>query len=287
MTNFRCYFPALLFGMLLFLPRAAQAAESYDNCAGFITSLPAVISGQGVWCVKQHLTTSIAAGNAITINANNVTLDCNNFNLDGSGAGLATQAVGIYANGRANVVVRHCRVRGFYKGLAFLGTGGGHLIEDNSFEGSTYNGLTVQTGSVVRRNRVLDTGKSTVTTAPIGIYASQSTDVLDNTVSGVTATAASNSNAVGIFTSGDIDNSIAGNRVRAIAKDGTGNAYAIQNVSSGRVILRNNDLTGDSSTGSVGLACSSGSGSARGNVIHDFATPISTCADAGGNFHIP
>jgi hypothetical protein len=29
-------------------PRSALAAESYDNCSGFITSIPAVISTQGV-----------------------------------------------------------------------------------------------------------------------------------------------------------------------------------------------------------------------------------------------
>src|SRR5207344_356177 len=126
--------------------------------------------------------------------------------VDGSSAGLGTQTVGVYATGRSNLVVRHCRVRGFYRGLYFTGSaGGGHLIEDNSFEGSTLNGLTVQSGSVVRRNRVLDTGKSTISTLPVAIYASQSTDVLDNTVSGVTATAASNSDAIGIFASSDTD----------------------------------------------------------------------------------
>jgi len=150
---------ALLFGAM----RTAHAAESYDNCTGFVTSLPAVISTQGTWCFKQDLATSITNGNAITIAANNVTLDCNDFKLGGLAAGVGTHAYGIYGGGygagRSNITIRHCNVRGFYIGVYFEGTnGGGHTIEDNRFESNTYFGLQVEgDGSVVRRNRIFDT----------------------------------------------------------------------------------------------------------------------------------
>src|SRR6185369_16529682 len=86
----------ILVTLVLFLtvPRLASAAESYDNCTGFITSLPAVVTTQGTWCLKQDLATAITSGNAITINTGNVTIDCNDFKLGGMSAGLATQAIG-------------------------------------------------------------------------------------------------------------------------------------------------------------------------------------------------
>src|SRR5687768_7170485 len=76
-------------------PPTARAAASYDNCTGFVTTLPATIATQGVWCLKQDLSTAITSGNAIAITANNVTLDCNGFKLGGLSAGPASTATGI------------------------------------------------------------------------------------------------------------------------------------------------------------------------------------------------
>ena len=42
---------------LLAAPCATRAAESYDNCTGFITSIPAVINSQGIMqspVVREH-----------------------------------------------------------------------------------------------------------------------------------------------------------------------------------------------------------------------------------------
>ena len=74
-----------------------QAAESYDNCTGFIDSLPATISTQGTWCLRKHLYTSVTSGAAISVLTDNVTVDCNHFRLSGLGAGIGTNAVGISA----------------------------------------------------------------------------------------------------------------------------------------------------------------------------------------------
>ncbi|HEY0661599.1 MAG TPA: hypothetical protein VGD21_09825, partial [Lysobacter sp.] len=60
-------------------PAPAQAAQSYDNCTGFIDSLPATITTQGTWCLRKDLSTAMSSGNAITIATNNVTIDCNDF----------------------------------------------------------------------------------------------------------------------------------------------------------------------------------------------------------------
>ncbi|QSX79083.1 right-handed parallel beta-helix repeat-containing protein [Agrilutibacter solisilvae] len=163
----------LLLGLLtavLLVPGHAMAAGSYDNCRGFIDTLPATISGEGTWCLRKHLYTSQVSGNAITVGVENVTIDCNGFRVSGLGAGAATQATGIRGLQRG-ATVRGCRVEGFATGIA---VGGGSLVEDNSVEMSTQVGIDAYgraDGGVarVRRNRVLDTGVGTIRTYVYGI----------------------------------------------------------------------------------------------------------------------
>jgi hypothetical protein len=275
-------FVLTVLGLLLGVPQVTRAAESYDNCTGYITSVPAAINSQGTWCLKQDLTTSISSGTAIKINADNVTLDCNDFKLDGLAAGAATHAYGINASGRLNTTVRNCNIRGFFYGA--LLTGSGHAAEDNRFEGNTYIGLDIQgDGSVARSNRVFDTGGSTQVASAYGIAVNDSVDVLDNTVTNVFARSGGNGNAYAIFTSGNASASINGNRVRGEHGDGTGIAYGIYNSLSDRITLRNNDVVGDGSSGSVGLRCANAHGRARENVINGFFTGVSICSNDAGN----
>ena len=267
------------------VPGSAQA-ETYHTCAGFITSLPAVISTQGTWCMKQDLATAVTSGNAITINTNNVTIDCNDFKLGGLAAGVGTSALGISAIGRSNVTVRHCNVRGFYVGIYLEDiAGGGHAVEDNRLDGNTFNGVLVEgDGSVVRRNRVSDTGGSTVTASPYGIATTGSVDVIDNTVSGMTSTAGSNANVFGIHTDFNVDAEVTGNRVRGLVPDGTGASFGIFNLNSERITMRSNDVHGNGALGSVGFRCTTGTiGNALDNVINRFETGMTNCVDAGGN----
>lgn len=287
---------------MLAAPRAAHAAEGYDNCAGYITSVPAVISTPGIWCLKQNLSTAITGGNAIRIYADDVTIDCNDFKLDGLPAGVGTpegadtRAIGIYAIDRLNVTVRHCNIRGFRNGLFFdeLAGNSGLVIEDNRFDGNAGFGIYVfGTGSVIRRNRVFDIGGSTQSASAIGIVASGSVDILDNIVSRVVARSGSNGNAIGIQTFYGGIRTISGNSVSGLVKDGSGTAYGIYNFRTLRINLRNNDLAGDGSASSVGIYCDNlGSGdgqiygSAKDNVIKGFATALS-CLDSGGNSVAP
>ena len=92
-------------------PDASHAAQSYDNCTGFIDSVPATITTQGTWCLRKDLSTSIRFGDAITVDANNVTIDCNDFKLGGLSAGPGTKAFGIAGRERQNITVRNCNVR--------------------------------------------------------------------------------------------------------------------------------------------------------------------------------
>src|SRR5215813_3070995 len=90
----------------------APAAESDDSCSGLVTALPTVITVQGTWCLQKDLAISASNARAIEIQSSNVTIDCNGFKLSNVGAGTDTQSVGIYADGVANIRVRHCTIQG-------------------------------------------------------------------------------------------------------------------------------------------------------------------------------
>jgi nitrous oxidase accessory protein NosD len=258
------------------VPATPVQAETFNTCAGFITSLPFTITTQGIWCLKADLTTAITSGNAITVAANNVTIDCNDFKLGGLAAGASTQTNGIYADTRDNLTIRRCNIRGFFYGT-FLTIGSGHLIEDNRFDSNTFVGIDVTSNrSIIRRNLVIATGGSSFSSQSFGIYSGGSVDVLDNTVNGVTASG-TNNDAYGIQTFNNPDGRISGNSVRGVVKTGTGIAFGIYNFSSGRITLRNNDVVGDGSAGSTGLICSDAQGRARDNGINGFATGIQGC----------
>jgi nitrous oxidase accessory protein NosD len=259
------------------VPATPAQAETFNTCAGFITSLPFTITTQGIWCLNADLTTAITSGSAITVAANNVTIDCNDFKLGGLAAGAGTQTAGIYANTRDNLTIRRCNIRGFYYGT-LLTSGSGHLIEDNRFDSNTVFGAYVGSNrSIIRRNLVIATGGSSLASSSIGIFSYGSVDVLDNTVNGVTASG-TNSDAYGISTKNNPDGRISGNSVRGLVKAGAGVALGIFNGTSGRITLRNNDVVGDGSAGSVGLFCATAQGRATGNVVGGFVTAIDTCS---------
>jgi len=278
---------ALLLAILLITPAAAHAALSYDNCTGTISSLPAVIATPGTWCLKTDLSTAITSGKAITINGNDVTIDCNGFKLGGLAAGAATFTEGISANGPSNATVRHCNIRGFHTGVTL--TGHGHLVEDNRLDGNTEFGIYVQgDDSIVRRNRVFNTGGSTISGAwAFAIDSKYSIDVLDNTISGVSVVSGGNGNAFGIYTYLNASGRVIGNGVRGLSKDGTGHIRGIYNQNSDRITMRDNDLVGDGSANSAGVDCVNANGRAENNTISGFVTAISTCNDSGGNAVIP
>jgi hypothetical protein len=283
MTRFNSWALVLLALALLVAGRTAIAAESYGNCTGFITSVPTAVSTPGIWCFNQNLTTSITSGTAITINTDNVTIDCNDFKLDGLSAGVGTATIAIHGNDRFNTTVRHCNIRGFLEGVLLGGTNtGGHTVEDNRLDGNTDIGLQViGNGSVVRRNRVFDTGGSTVTPSRDGIIGGYDVDIADNLVSGVVAGV--NGTVNGIYMFSNSAGSIIGNHIRGLVPNGTGSANGIINDSSDRIVLRDNEVVGDASAHSIGVACGDSNGRARDNMISGFATGLASCGNDGGN----
>jgi hypothetical protein len=150
-----CFFTALAL-LVLSLPPPSRGETI--NCTP-ITSLPATISAQGVYCLTGNLATAITTGDAINITANNVTLDLNGWKVGGQAAGLATGVIGIFSDA-ANVTVKNGIVRGFRIGIELDGRGA--VVEDLLIDQNTFEGITVVgQGAIVRRNQVVDTGGST------------------------------------------------------------------------------------------------------------------------------
>lgn len=266
-------------------PLSVRAAESYANCTGTITKLPIIIGTPGTWCLKSNLSTAATSGNAINISNNNVTIDCNDFVL-ASTAGAAGNGSGIFTQGAYNATVRHCNIRGFKYGvnLQAFASGGGNLVEDNHFDGNTYTAIRVEgDGSVVRHNDILNTGGTSTTDTVWGIYTIKTVVIQDNTINGLAARVGSNGSAYGIHTVSDSNGIIDNNRVRGLAKDGTGRIYGIHNSSASRISLTNNDVFGDSSPNSKGLFCNVAPSRARNNVVGGFAADLYGCGDAGLN----
>lgn len=280
MRSLRLLFAALVSCAIFNVPAPAYAAQSYDNCTGFIDSLPAAISTQGTWCLRNNLSTAMASGAAISILTNNVTLDCNDFKIGGLGAGSGSFAMGIQAAGRLNATIRQCNVRGFYIGVALEGGGGGHLIEDNRIDQSLYTGIYVSgDNNRVQRNFVYDTGGQTGGVVSVGISASA--DIIDNTVAGV-YTAGPTSSVIGIDVSAD-GYEARGNHVRGLMP-GEGSAAGMQ-ANAFDVTFNDNRVSSQTSVNGVGIYASYGF--CMNNTVSNYSTAYSFCGQSDGNLSTP
>ena len=256
----------------------AIAAESYDNCTGFIDSLPATIATQGVWCLRQHLSTAIASGNAITIATNNVTIDCNDFKVGGLAAGDTSQAIGIQSLERQNATVRQCALRGFRTGIQLF-EGSGHLVEDNRLDNNLYVGIRVTgEGNLVQRNRVFDTGGYPAPESQHEIHGIHvNADVIDNVVDGVFGT---NAYSIAVGIEGDGPGTVIhGNRVRGVVVPENSFRYAVGIDGPGDTgRIEGNHVHGGGSGWGIerGFLCAN-------NSVTNVYTPYAVCTHSVGN----
>ena len=262
----------------------AQAAQSYDNCAGVITSLPATISTQGTWCLKDNLITGITTGNAITIATNNVTIDCNDFKVGGLPAGDATNAVGIYSSDKLNTTIRNCGIRGFMHGIFLAGDKtSGTLVENNRLDQNTYRAIEIHGGGhVVRNNRIVDTGGRPNATNSVGIQVTGTESLIaDNLISGLTVTNA-NGVLVGINALGGTSE-VSRNLISGIIP-GQGNAVRAITVGASRAnAIRSNTVL--SNPGVNGYAVTAGTSNicTDNKIIGYSSSFVGGCSNGGGN----
>lgn len=278
---------ALLAGGFTF-PGQADAAESYDNCNNFIESLPATIATQGVWCLRKDVSTGITSGNAIRITTNNVTIDCNGFKIGGLAGGDSTNATGIYAEGRQNITIRGCGIRGFHTGIE-IADGAGHLVEHNRLDynrsvGIAFGRFNIGFGqwfetdnSMIRHNQIFDTGGNV--SSVTGIFANGA-DIVDNTVSGLFTSGSGSTTGLFVLAR---HVRVSGNRIRDLEATDTVSAKGIVGVQGGR--LENNslhiDAMGGSHTGILGVDGSEAY--CIRNTVSGFSTAMQHCNNSGGN----
>ena len=261
-----------------FAPGRAGAAETYHTCTGFIDSVPTTLVTQGVWCLRQNLSTAITSGAAITVGTNNVTIDCNGFKLGGLAAGSASQTVGILSEERSNTSVRNCNVRGFHTGTR-IWNGAGHVVEDSLFDSNLQYGIYMYAypadgNGTVRRNQVLDTGGADGAPYSYGILAAG--DVVDNTVSGVFTTVATGS-ANGIYGGGLVQ----GNVVRRLFEQEQF-ARGITTFHEDTIISRNR-LVGVTGTNSIGIYATGENTYCTDNIAVNFSTAYVSCDQVRDN----
>ena len=271
----------LLLTSLLALPTGVHAAQSYASCTGYIDSLPATISTQGVWCLRQDLSTAITAGAAITLAANNITLDCNDYKVGGLAGGTQSEAIGIAAPaGRLNAVVRRCGVRGFRTGVRLEGAG--HVVEENRIDGSTLSGIHVEgDGIIVRGNLVGDlfgrSGQALVT----GIVArGDGVRVVDNDIRHINGSPQASGKVLGL----SVENGLAqDNRISALH----GSMFASTAIELVRSVADHNIVSVYMLPAGVSIQ---GDGEAlsicRDNIIAGLMTAPADCK-ASGNVHTP
>jgi len=248
-----------------------------------INSLPAVIDAPGSYCLNSGLSTALASGSAISINANDVVLDLGGFALEGT-AGAGSQAAGVRAVGRSQVTVRNGIVRGFFVGIELVGGAAqGGVVEDIAADGNLFTGIAAEgLGAVVRRSRVIHTGGSTSPLAngnALGIVIhGTGSRALDNDV--VDTFAAAGHNAWSIHATNADRSVIERNRVSG-GSSNLGTGYGIIVPFSQDVLVVDNRINGTS----VGVAYSSGAtGKYRDNLTSGVGVPYDgSGTDAGNN----
>lgn len=270
----------------ILLGAAAPAQAEITQCTN-ITTLPTVISTQGVYCLKQDLSTSITSGPAIRITANNVTLDCNDWKIGGLAGGIATNAAGVWST-KLNTTIRNCSIRGFKTGIALSGSGG-YLVEDNRLDHNTEEGIFLGgDANVVRRNRIIDTGGRPLSDTSIGIMVSYTTAsvISDNLIANVTVTGngAGQGSSIGLWTTHSSKGvEIRNNTFSNIVPAGNGRAFGTLGGADSVVSVRDNTAFNPTPTAGAGFDGGDSASLCKGNISQGFTTTIAHCTDAGGN----
>jgi hypothetical protein len=168
------------FATLVLLAAAFTARAETTDCTEI--TYPTYIYTPGIYCFKRSF--SIAGGGIVVV-ADDVVIDLNGHVLENT-EGPATSATGIRSENQKNITVRNGTIRGFRTGVMLGGTelSSGHLVENMLIDRNLTTGIAVSgREGVVRRNRVIRTGGSSVGPHAFGInVGGNGIRVLDNEV---------------------------------------------------------------------------------------------------------
>lgn len=256
------------------------AEASAQTCAASITAVPCTITTSGSYRLSANLSTTLATGAAITVNADFVLLDLAGFKLEDTATATTITTNGITSANHKGLTIQNGTIRGFYRAvyLSSTGTGSTHLADGLTVDASKFAGIWVEgSGSTVRNSRVSNTGGTTTAanTETYGIrMAGAGNRVLNNDVTGTVGVGTGLGQAVYLDTA---DGAVAeGNRLSNAA---AGASVGV-NVNAGLdVLVVGNDV---SLMGS-GVLFGAGAGKYRDNLTSGVTTPFTGGTDAGNN----
>ncbi|SRR5581483_3825332 len=257
--------------ILLVIMSAAARAEI--TLCTTIAALPHTITAPGIYCLKNSLN---AAGNAITVNADDVVLDLNGHALNGNGTG-----VGVGAADRSRVTVRNGTIRGFVSGVQLTTTGKseGHVVEDLRLEANRSVGVEADgRGVVVRNNLIIGTGTgagSGVFTIGIFVNGGSGAHVHDNQIVDMSAANDGEADAIRVFKSPGT----------SVQRNVVSNSFSAGPISYGITFVAS---AGNTAVGNRvynmahGIAFSLGGGLYMDNTVGGAASPYAGGTAAGG-----
>jgi parallel beta-helix repeat protein len=260
---------------------AAPARSETTECT-VISSIPITISTQGVYCLKSDLASS-ASGAMITIATNNVSIDFNRYKLGGQAGGIATTAIGVYANNRLNVRLTNGVVRGFKRGIE-IDDGSGHVIEGMTLDGNTQAGIYLSSvqNALVRGNQVVNTGGTSFAIDTYGIYTDgTNVRVINNDVADTIRNSGNVQTAYAIRNYSN-ETIVDDNRVTNTADHGI---YSSNNL---HISISHNRIHNSIAGGLIGIRTNTGPSICRDNTVSGYATPYDCgTVDGGGNVSYP
>jgi hypothetical protein len=168
-----------------------------DSSCTAITSVPAVISSPGVYCLAGDISTAMTTGAAISIEANSVVLDLRGHrlgNLGASASGATAVRVGrstaSWPN-LQNITIRNGTVRGFGSGVQIAALSGGGSAEDVIVEDVRFEAtrgavivLRLTSGVIVRRCllQMADQPDSAWSASAVEVSQSSAVRILENDI---------------------------------------------------------------------------------------------------------
>ncbi|MDJ0613134.1 MAG: hypothetical protein QNJ29_05615 [Rhizobiaceae bacterium] len=278
----------LALGMALAsLPGIGQAPAHAEitDCTE-ITTIPTVINASGIYCLKGNLGTNLAAGNIISIEANNVVIDLNGWRVGGLAGGDGTLATAFASVGRRNITIRNGTIRGFAAAISASGLNtAGHRYENLLIEGATSAGMIIDGAAHrIENNQFFDIGSSSVLQGASGIIsgpqALSGSHIVGNSFASINETSTSN----GIrLSSGGILNVIKDNTIANVFGPGTNVGILIGSMAD-TIIQGNRVMNPGVASGAAGISIGS---SARmicaDNIVDGYTTAIVGCNTLSNN----